>query len=129
MKKRYIKALSYLLLLLVIARCKTSKKEELTLKLNFAPGKSYNYKITTKQDIEQTIQGQKMDIKQEIGMNYIFDVQQVDKIGNATIKVTYKSLNLSQHGAGSDIVYNSENPPKEIPLPAQAFHNMAGKSW
>jgi hypothetical protein len=129
MKNLNIKAITFLLCILAIASCKQEKKEEVKLRLKLTAGKKYNYKIITYQDIEQTIQGQKMDIKQVIGMNYIFDVQKVDKNGNATVKVTYKSLSLSQHGAGSDIEYNSEKPGTDIPLAAQTFHNMAGKSF
>lgn len=129
MKTKQIKVLTFLLLLLTFAACKQEKKEEVKLRLNFKEGKTYSYKITTDQEIEQTIQGQKMDIKQVIGMNYVFDVQKVDKNGNATVKVTYKSLSLSQHGAGSNIEYNSENPGTDIPLAAKGFHNMAGKSF
>lgn len=84
------KLLAPLLLILLLAACKSSDK--LALKLNYQKGKKYYYTSTTEQTTDQTFMGQSVSNSSKTVTGYIYEVTDIDKDGNYLVKITYDKI-------------------------------------
>jgi hypothetical protein len=84
------KLLAPLLLILVLAACKTSDK--LALKLNYEKGKKYYYTSTTEQTTDQTFMGQSVTNTSKTVTGYIYEVTDINADGNYVVKITYDKI-------------------------------------
>ncbi len=103
--------------------------DKIQLRLRLQEGESYNLRMITDQKIFQTIQGQRQDITQTMGMECTFNVEEVDTNGIASVKITYHSVFFKQDGPMGKIEYNSSNPPAIVPPMAVGFAALVGKSF
>lgn len=97
------KLLAPLLLILVLAACKTSDK--LALKLNYEKGKKYYYTSTTEQTTDQTFMGQSITNSTKTVTGYIYEITDINADGNYLVKITY------------DKVETDRKTPTKSPLP------------
>lgn len=102
--------------------------KKVSLQLRLPEGMSRTSRVTTEQHIVQTLQGQTMDIQQNIIMEYVYDVLNVTEAGDATIKLTYSKIGFSQDGPMGKIEYRSWEEGEEIPLMAQGFASLVDQS-
>lgn len=102
--------------------------DKIDLHLRLQTGKSYSLHSVVDQQISQAIEGQKLDVAQTIGINYVFDVLHVDADGTATTKLTYKAVEFRSQGAEGVISYDSADAPAEVPLQAKGFAAIVGES-
>ena len=103
--------------------------EKVRLRLRLEKGKSYGIKMTVQQKIAQTIQGNKVDVDQTMGMEYTFDVLEVKDDGTMTVKVTYHAVQMKMDGPMGKVDYDSANPPDEVPKLAQGLAALVGQSF
>jgi len=128
MKKGLLGVLVVMLAAVMITSCAREAKR-IQLQLNLKGEETYNLWMTSKQKISQTIQGQKQDMVQTIGMGYIYNVQGVDAEGIATVKCTYHSILFRLTGPMGTIEYDSFNPPEVIHPMAMSFASFEGQSF
>ena len=103
-------------------------KERLTLQLNLDQGSTYAMRVTTEQKMSQTVQGQQFAMDQTTMMEYVYDVTEVDEMGNTTIKMTYDKIGFTQDGPMGRTEYRSWEDTGTVPMTAKAFAVMAGKN-
>jgi len=106
-----------------------AKGEKVQLRLHLEKGKTYRIKMAIQQEITQTIQGNKMDIAQTMGMEYTFDVSEVKDDGTMTVKVTYRTVQMKMDGPTGKVDYDSSDPPDEIPKAARGLAALVGQSF
>lgn len=102
---------------------------EVNLKLNLEEGKSYNIKMVSDQDISQTTQGQEMNIRQKIGMEYTYHVKEIDYYGDMLIDIAYDSVSFEQESANGKVKYDSSDPSQEVLPAALGFAALEGQSF
>lgn len=128
MKKFYFPLAISLLLFARHATAQTAT-DTIDLHLRWQTSKSFTLHSVVDQQISQTIEEQKLDVAQTIGINYGFDVLHVDGDGTATTKVTYKAVQFRSQGAAGVINYDSTDTPAEVPLQAKGFAALVGESF
>lgn len=126
--KRFYFTLALGLLLLTYRATAQTPTDKIDLHLRLQTSKSYSLHSVVDQQISQTVEDQKLDVAQTIGINYVFDVLHVDADGTATTKVTYKAVQFRSQGAQGVINYDSADAPTEVPLPARGFAAIVGES-
>lgn len=127
--KRNLFGILVVVLAVSIVALGNSATDRVQLRLHLQEGKSYNIQMTIDQKISQTIQGQRQDMTQTMGMGYSFDVVEVDENGMVSVKFTYHSVRLKQAGAMGTIEYDSSSPPDVVPPPARAFAALMGEGF
>lgn len=128
MKKALFAVLAILLVVSLVAACgpDTGKAD---LRLRLKKGETYNLRMTADQKISQTIQGQKQDIAQTIGMGYTFSVVDVEADGTASVKVTYQSVVYKQDSPLGKFEYDSTKPGTTVPDAAKGFSALVGQGF
>ncbi len=119
--------INFVLMIAVIAAVQCAKPE-ISLQLNLKPGDSFITRMTTAQQITQTVQNMTNELAQEITMDLRYDVTAQDEAGVSTIRVTYERIGFSQVGPFGTFEYRSWESPEEVPLAAQGFAILVGKS-
>jgi hypothetical protein len=103
---------------------------KLTLKYSFTKGDSYYLKMTMQQEITQKkLEGKKLKSSQTLSLGYEFSVQDIDNEGNASIKVTYKTLHFKQDGPEKKVEYNSTKPAENTAPETKGFASLVGMSY
>lgn len=120
------KLFRFLILLTLYFACQGGRK--INLCLNLKQGTNYKYRLTTEQNISQTVQGQKVDVNQTTIMECIYDVKEVDEAGNTTVKFTYSKIGFIQDGPLGRIEYKSWEKADEVPLMVKAFASLVDQS-
>ncbi|MGB3340920.1 MAG: DUF6263 family protein [bacterium] len=115
-----------LVMILMIIGCAGPK---IDLKFNIEPGSVYNYKVITKQQISQTIQGKVVDMDQVIIMEYRYDVKEINDQGNTVVDIVYERIGYMQEGPLGNIDYKSWEDNKEIPVLAQGFASLVDQGF
>ncbi len=99
------------------------------LRFNLEKGKNYLYSTSANQSINQEVNGQKMDVNQSFGFDYLFEVQQKDKQGNTTINVRCDRILVKMSNPMMNVEYNSANPSPDLSNPmVKVFAAMKGES-
>ncbi|UPT67109.1 MAG: substrate-binding domain-containing protein [Sphingobacteriales bacterium JAD_PAG50586_3] len=88
------KLLAPLLIVLLLAACKTSDK--LALKLNYEKGKKYYYTSTSEQTTDQTFMGQSISNTSKTVTGYIYEIVDINADGNYVVKITYDKVESSR---------------------------------
>lgn len=117
---------SLLLIIFVIISCARPK---IDLKFNIKPGSVYKYRVTTKQQISQTIQGKVVDMDQIIIMEYQYDVKEINDQGNTIIEIVYDKVGYMQDGPLGKIEYRSWEDTADIPMIARGFASLVGQEF
>jgi len=113
------------LTLVLVPRCDAAAGDEkVELKYRFEAGKTYTLLMTVEQQIVTWINEVEQEVNQTIGIGETFEVKSIADDGTATIVVTFGPMSLKSEGPMGKIEYDSENPPKDVPLPARAFATM-----
>lgn len=111
-------------------KSKTKPAAAIELKLQLKPGKTYRMWMSTDQDITQDISGQKIVVKQMMGMGYRYEVQSVDAAGTATINMTYDSVVIRSVTPMGETGFNSANPDTGESAPGtEAYKAMLGAQF
>jgi hypothetical protein len=102
-----------------------------SLQLRLKKGETYNLRMLMVQKISQTIQGQKMDMDQTMGMGMAFSVTDVRPDGVQDVSVVYDWMKLKQDSVMGgqkmmSIEYDSSNPPATLSPAAQGFAALIG---
>lgn len=102
-----------------------------SVKLQFKPlvGESFSLQTELEQVIEQDVMGQKQVINQNMGFDYRFDVESVDKKGNAKVKVTYLDVRLNTTTPMGNVNYDSQQAPDSIPMNLIPFAELVGRGY
>lgn len=95
------------------------------LKQNYPIGKKYDYNLTSNQIIKQKIGEQNVNLSQEIGTDYTFDIAG-DKAGDKTIKVIYNRISMKSSGMGNTMTMDSDIQDPAKPNP---FSGLKGASF
>lgn len=131
----------YLLLLLLLCSAPTllaqkgkskskAKQPAIELKLQLKSGNIYRMWMFTDQDITQDVSGQKITVKQVIGMGYRYEVQSVDNAGTATVKMTYDSIVVRNKTPMGEMEFNSANPEASKATPGtEPYRAMLGAEF
>ncbi len=101
------KLLVPVVILLVLAACKTGEK--LALKLNYEKGKKYYYTSVNTQEVEQSVMGKTIKSKTTTTTGYLWEVKDIDKEGNFLVTITYDKVETKKEGEGAD----SPSPMKD----------------
>jgi hypothetical protein len=115
-----------LLMVVLIIGCAGPK---VVLKFNLKPGTVYKYKVTTDQHIVQTIQGNVVDMDQQIIMEYRYDVQEINDQGNIVVGVVYEQIGYVQDGPLGHVEYRSWEDNEEIPMLARGFASLVDQGF
>jgi len=103
-------------------------REKITLQLAVKPGDTFVTRTTNVQQISQTIQNVTNELAQEITMDLRYDVLSQKADSSSMIKMTYERIGFSQRGPFGSFEYRSWESPDEVPLAAQGFAILVGKS-
>ena len=90
------KLIAPLVIILLMAACKTSDK--LALQLNYQKGKKYYYTTVTSQKMNQEIMGKVVDIDNTTTIGYIYEVKDINKEGNYMVTITYDKYDVENRG-------------------------------
>jgi hypothetical protein len=93
--------------------CQTADKVDLKLRLK--AGESHEMKITQVQDINQTMNGQPMKVKQTQEMVMGVDCLGVDANKVMDVAITYKSMKMAMDGPMGHMEFDSANPKPADP--------------
>ena len=99
------------------------------LNVQVEPGDTWKQEFVVDQDIEQTMQGQQIPMKQTIGMvlgNRVLDRAGED--GGRWIELTYDRVWFSQRGPAGQLDYDSADAGAEVPMAARGFSGLVGRS-
>lgn len=102
--------------------------EKVNLKIRLQKGYTYDLQMTTDQDIEQEVQGRKMDAKNITGMGFILEVIDVPQPGQFYVKLTYRSMAMKMDAMGTSVDYDSSRPDEYVPPEAQGVAALVGES-
>ncbi len=123
-----MKRIVYFILISAVIVAVQCAKPEISLHLNLKPGDNFITRMTTTQQITQTVQNMTNELAQEITMDLRYDVTAQTEEGISTIRVTYERVGFSQVGPFGTFEYRSWESPEEVPLAAQGFAILVGKS-
>ncbi len=105
-----------------------SGTDKVRLRLNLEEGRTYRLKTVIDQEVQQEIQGRKVDVDQTMGMDYSFTVEEVKDDGTMTAKVTYRAVTMKQDGPMGKTDYDSDNPPDKVPAAAKGAAALVGET-
>lgn len=100
----------------LISICSFAQKTYI-IKQNYPVGKKYDYNITSDQIIKEKISGQEINLTQNIGTDYTFDITD-GKNGDKNVKVIYNRITMKSVAMGNTMVMDSEqdNADKQNPF-------------
>jgi hypothetical protein len=101
----------------------------LVLRMNLQPGEAYRVRFSTEQQIHQSMQGQSLDTEQRIGYEYNYSIRSADAAGNTWIDVVYTWVHFEQETVLGSVLYDSDNPPAQIPPGAEGFAALLGNGF
>ncbi|WP_316802641.1 DUF6263 family protein [Pedobacter nototheniae] len=87
------------------------------IKQNYPVGKKYDYNITSDQIIKEKVSGQEINLTQNIGTDYTFDITD-GKAGDKNVKVIYNRITMKSVAMGNTMVMDSDqgNEDKQNPF-------------
>lgn len=122
-----IRGVRYILLIALI--CFSScEQEKIVLALRLKQGDTQRTRLTAKQKISQTVEGEKVDVEQTTIIEYIYKIEEIGDKGITKARITYDKLAFIQEGPMGKIEYKSWEPFEEGPLMVQAFASLHGQS-
>ena len=87
------------------------------LRLNIAPGESYAYTTSTKQQLKQEIMGRTLEMNHEFSADYKYSVENHDN-ESIKIKTTYERIQLAVDSPEEQIIYDSQLENSDVRLSA-----------
>jgi hypothetical protein len=116
-------------LLSIVAAVHCGIEKKINLRFDLQEGNIHRYTFTATQDISQTLQDQQVDMQQTIIMGYSYEVEGFDDDGNAVVRVAYERIGFMQDGPLGTIEYKSWEKSEDVPIIAQGFSALVGKSF
>ncbi|MEN7546346.1 DUF6263 family protein [Rapidithrix thailandica] len=108
----------------------TFGQKKVKLQLNLKKGDVFKTVESINQDIAQTIMGMDQNIQQNFGMDYAYEVLEVDPNKNYRIKVTYERVRYEQKGNPmGDVAYDSGNPSQELNDQVKSYAALVGQGF
>ncbi len=126
--KKTISTVVFVLLLSVLGSAKAAENK-LDLQLRPKPGEKHSMKITTIQDISQTIMGKEQKIVYTRNFGIEAGAKQVDANGVASIEITFRTLKETTTIEGITRGYDSTKPQSPDDNMAQMYSAMMGESF
>lgn len=126
--KKTISIVVFVLLLSVLGSTKAAENK-LDLQLRPKPGEKHSMKITTIQDISQTIMGKEQVIVYTRNFEIEAEAKQVDANGIASIEITFLTLKETTTIEGITRGYDSTKPQSPDDNMAQMYSAMMGESF
>ena len=123
-----MKRIVYFVLTITVIVTMQCAREKITIQLDLKPGDTFITRMVTVQQVSQTVQNITNELAQEITMDMRYDVTAETDAGNSMIRVTYERIGFSQAGPFGTFEYRSWESPEEVPLAAQGFAILIGKS-
>ena len=103
-------------------------QESIMLNLHVEPGQEWVQDFEMQQDLEQTVMGQKMPMKQTIGMRMHSTVtDRPGEAGGRWIQMKYTRVWFKQAGAAGELDYDSADPPAELAPAARGYAGLVGQ--
>ncbi len=84
------------------------KPDTVDLQFNPAVGSKYRIEMTTDQNIEQEMQGQKMEVKNLSDYSMLYEINKADG-DNKVMKMTFERMKSVQKAMGREMVMDSDN--------------------
>jgi hypothetical protein len=120
---------TFLVVTILVSYCGGGNKgPTVEYQLNLEKGKTYKWEIITEQDISQSPMGRTMEMKQKIRMAMDFTVNEADASGY-DITITYTGIGYYQKSPMGEVDYDSDNPPRVIPLMAKGFAGLLNEGF
>lgn len=120
---------SWALIVLLGMLSSATADEQITLELNLEPGQSITVEMLTRQDIDQTVQGQALNMDQTIGLTSLYEVlDRPSASGGYWMRMTYTHCRFKQTGQMGEIDFDSDRDEGEVPLMARGFSGLVGQS-
>ncbi|MEM6392125.1 MAG: DUF6263 family protein [Planctomycetota bacterium] len=118
------------LLIALLAVVPTATAEpQITLAFNLEPGQTFTVAMVARQDIDQKVEGQAIDIDQTIGITSTYEVlDRPSASGGQWMRMTYVRSQFKQTGPMGNIDYDSDRPQAEIPMMARGFAGLVNQS-
>lgn len=126
--KKTISMFVFVLLLSILGSTKAAE-DKLDLKLRPKPGEKHGMKITTTQNISQTIMGKEQEIVYTRNFGIEAEAKQVDADGIASIEITFRTLKETTTIEGVTRGYDSTKPQSPDDNMAQMYSAMMGESF
>jgi len=130
MRLKKTTAMFVFVLLLSILGPAGSAEDKLDLKLRLKPGEKHGMKITTTQNISQTIMGKEQEIVYTRNFGIEAEAKQVDANGIASIEVSFRTLKEKTIiGGTTSFEYDSTKPQPTGDNMARMYSAMMGESF
>ena len=126
--KKTISMVIFVLLLNVLSSAKAAE-DKLDLKLRLKPGEKHGMKITTTQNISQTIMGKVQEIVYTRNFEIEAEAKQVDADSTKSIEITFRTLKETMTIEGVTRGYDSTKPQSPDDNMAQMYSAMMGESF
>lgn len=128
MKKKIIYFISFILIgITVFSGCIT---REINLSLNLKKGDTYKINMIVEQKINQDINDKKVQVEYKHNFAYSCFVTEVNENKDATVKVTFDSLNTKlMSNKGQTLEYTSGDKTEDVDKIDKVYSVMAGKSF
>jgi hypothetical protein len=123
-----MKRMIYFVLIAAVIVCVQCAQEKITLRLAVNAGDTFVTRMTSVQQISQTVQNITNELAQETTMDLRYDVTSQAADSSSKIRMTYERIGFSQQGPFGSFEYRSWESPDEVPLAAQGFAILVGKS-
>jgi len=107
----------------------SAAEDKLDLKLRLKPGEKHGMKITTTQNISQTIMGREQEIVYTRNFGIEAEAKQVDAKGIASIEITFRTLKETTTIEGITRGYDSTKPQSPDDNMARMYSAMMGESF
>lgn len=103
--------------------------EKVQYQFRVKKGQKLYFRMITDQKMTQTVNGQEQAIEKTIGKGVKFDVNDVDKKGNAWIDYTYDWASLKQKGLMGEAIYDSNKEDARVPPAARMYAALLGEGF
>ncbi len=104
--------------------------KQVHLRLQLAEGASYTLRLISEQLITQTLSGRPEHTSKMMGMGFVFDVEDVDADGIASVNITMHSTQFRQEIDGQTIEFDSRrDSSSKLPLEARGIAACIGQQF
>ncbi|MBN2002420.1 MAG: hypothetical protein JXA21_03610 [Anaerolineae bacterium] len=107
----------------------TWEEVKVNMQLNPQEGESYHIRITSDQQITQTMDGEDTAIAQTMGFGCVLTITEVDADGNAWLDMVYDWVRIEQDSEAGEFTYDSSDPSEETPEIAAGFAALLNKGF
>ncbi|MCY6355232.1 DUF6263 family protein [Clostridium sp. ZS2-4] len=128
MKKKRVSFIIFVLISMILFNGCIQKKVKLSLKLK--KGDSFKIDMLFEQKVTQEIKDRKTEVDSRCNIGYSCFVTDVDENKNATVQVSFDSLNIkSMANNGQTLEYNSGDPTADMSDLSKVYSTLIGEEF